>query len=138
MYEFALMKNTGSLTVPMDYNYKVNGGTYERMLADYKRSIVDNYNSRKRLPWNIGHHFALWNNAAYWRAMKDAFEFAAQGCPDDSGELACAEIAFPSFYELSLLLDAKADGIEDPFVDLTAEGLGHDHDQGDGCTDGEI
>ena len=133
MYEFALMKNTGSLTVPMDYNYKVNGGTYERMLADYQRSIVDNYNSRKRLPWNIGHHFATWNGGAYWRAMKEAFEFAAEGCPDDQGQLRCDVVEFPSFYELSLLLDAKADGVIDPFLDESAEGIAHD--QGCGCGD---
>ncbi len=122
MYEFALMKNPGSLTVPMDYNYKVNDGSYERMLQDYQRSIVDAYNARKRTPWNIGHHFALWQDGGYWRAMQGAFEFAAQGCPDGNGALQCEHVEFPNFNDLALTLDSKADGLQDPFRDETAEG----------------
>jgi peptidoglycan/xylan/chitin deacetylase (PgdA/CDA1 family) len=126
LYEFALMKNKGSLSIPMDYNYKVNDGSYERMVSDYKKSVVDNYNKRGRLPWNIGHHFALWRNGGYWEAMKDTFEFAAQGCPDAAGELQCDNVEFPNFNDLSLTLDGKADGVVDPFVDPHAEGEHND------------
>ncbi len=122
MYEFALMKNSGSFTVSMDYNYKVNSGSYERMRDDYQRSIVDAYNARKRTPWNIGHHFALWRNGGYWQAMQDAFVFAAQGCPDGQGNLQCEQVEFPNFNDLALILDSKADGMDDPFADPTAEG----------------
>jgi peptidoglycan/xylan/chitin deacetylase (PgdA/CDA1 family) len=118
LYEFALMKNPGSLTIPMDYNYKVNnGGTGERMLEDYKRSIVDSYNQRERQPWNIGHHFALWNGGSYWWAMKEAFVFAAEGCPDAGGQRRCDNVEFPTFEQLAMHLDAKTDGIVDPFAD---------------------
>lgn len=134
IYEFALMKNPGSLTVPMDYNYKVNNGSGERMLEDYKRSIVDAYNQRERQPWNIGHHFSLWQNGAYWWAMKEAFNYAAQGCPDGSGSLQCEHVEFPTFEQLAMHLDAKTDGLSvDPFLDPNVEdappepGMDNDH-----------
>ncbi|MBW2523431.1 MAG: hypothetical protein JRI23_04625 [Deltaproteobacteria bacterium] len=122
LYEFALMKNPGSRTIPMDYNYKVNtDGTPERMLEDYKRSIRDAYNVRERQPWNIGHHFSQWYNGGYWRTMQAAFEYAAQGCPE-GGQLMCENVEFPTFKQLTMRLDAKADGLEDPFVDPDAIG----------------
>jgi peptidoglycan/xylan/chitin deacetylase (PgdA/CDA1 family) len=119
LYELPLMKNPGSLTVPMDYNYYVNNGTGDRMLSDYRRSIVDAYNARQRQPWNIGHHFSLWQGGAYWSAMKGAFEFAAQGCPAADGTVQCESVEFPSFGGLVTLLDAKSDGLSDPFADPT-------------------
>lgn len=109
IYQFALMKNPGSRTIPMDYNYKVNDGSGERMLKDYKQSIIDAYNDRERQPWNIGHHFALWRRGAYWEAMKDAFVFAAEGCLNDAGEKQCESVLFPTFLELADVLDGKID-----------------------------
>jgi hypothetical protein len=115
MNQFPLMKNPGSLTIPMDYNYNVADGSGSRMTTDYKKSIVDAYR-RGRQPWNIGHHFALWKGGAYFTAMKDAFDYAARGCPDGAGVKQCAEIAFPSFAELADRLDgSRADG--DTWID---------------------
>ncbi|MFN3199825.1 MAG: hypothetical protein ACE366_15590 [Bradymonadia bacterium] len=146
IYQYALMKNPGSRTVPMDYNYKFNDVPGSRMLSDYKRSIVDAYNARQRQPWNIGHHFALWRNGEYWAAMKGALEFAAEGCPKDDGTLQCEDVLFPSFLELSLLLDGKieeealrigeADGtFEDPF--LPAESREEENDVALECICGD-
>jgi len=116
LYQFALMKHPGSRTVPMDYNYKANDVSGERMLQDYKNSIVRAYENGRQ-PWNIGHHFALWKGGAYWRAMKDAFTFAAQGCPADDGTLQCEEVEFPTFRDLVGIVDAKTDAIgEDIFI----------------------
>jgi peptidoglycan/xylan/chitin deacetylase (PgdA/CDA1 family) len=117
IYEFGLMKNTGSATIPMDYNYYVNNKDGARMLADYRQSIVDAYVLRTKQPWNIGHHFSQWRNGEYWTAMKGAFEFAAQGCPDSAGTPRCPEIEFPTFAQLTTKLDdilGHADG-EDIF-----------------------
>ena len=121
LYEFALMKNPGSRTIPMDYNYKVNDATGDRMLADYQQSVVDAYQVRGRQPWNIGHHFALWKGGSYWHAMQDAIVFAAKGCPTATGEKRCADVAFPTFIELANHLDAKSDGFGDIFADPNAD-----------------
>jgi hypothetical protein len=109
LYQFPLMKNPGSLTIPMDYNYYVDKGAAARMQADYRKSLVDSY-ARGHMPWNIGHHFALWQNGGYWAAMKDAFEFAAGGCPDAAGQSRCADVEFVTFGQLADKLDGKADG----------------------------
>lgn len=124
MYEFPLMRYTtaygasaGSLTVPMDYNYFVNQtntsnqDAFTRMRDDYRRSIVAAYPHRR--PWNIGHHFSLWKGGAYWRAMQDAFDYAASGCPSASGTIQCENVEFPSFIELASLLDETASGRSD-------------------------
>ncbi len=114
--QFALMKYSGSRTIPMDYNYKVNDVTGERMLRDYKNSIAAAY-ANGRQPWNIGHHFALWKGGAYWRAMKDAFRYAAQGCPDEVGVELCPDVEFPAFRDLIGVVEAKNDEVgEDVFI----------------------
>jgi len=122
IYQFGLMRNAGSLTIPMDYNYKVNNGSGERMATDYRQSILDAYIERDRQPWNIGHHFALWRNGSYWQAMQDAFEFAARGCPDDAGEARCPETEFPTFHQLSTILDGinreSADSFDEDIFEL--------------------
>jgi hypothetical protein len=127
LYEFPLMKNPGSLTIPMDYNYYVSKGSGARMQADYRKSLVDSY-KRNHQPWNIGHHFALWQGGAYWAAMKDAFTFAAQGCPNAAGAAQCDGVTFVTFGELADKLDGKADGalwvdpdLEDHVIDTTAD-----------------
>jgi hypothetical protein len=127
LYQFPLMKNPGSLTIPMDYNYKVSNGTGARMQADYRRSIVAAY-GRQHQPWNIGHHFALWQNGAYWAAMQDAFRFAAAGCPDAAGASQCPDVEFATFGQLADHLDGKADGalwvdqgLEDEIIPTTAD-----------------
>ena len=134
LYQFPLMKNPGSLAIPMDYNYLVNDGTGERMLADYKASVVASY-KRGRQPWNIGHHFSLWKSGAYWSAMQDAFRFAAAGCPDAGGAKQCERVDFSNFAQLGNRLDGRGDGalwvdetIEDYQIDVPHEGEdGDDH-----------
>lgn len=125
IYQFALMKNPGSATIPMDYNYYVNDVSGDRMLKDYKQSILDAYKVRKRQPWNIGHHFSPWKAGAYWKAMRDALTFAAKGCPDDEGELRCPDTTFPTFRELATDLNRLAAENadfpgEDPFLQESA------------------
>lgn len=125
LYQFALMKNPGSRTIPMDYNYYVNDTSGDRMQSDYRASILDAYNARERQPWNIGHHFSLWKNGAYWGAMKDAFVFAAKGCPDEAGQQRCADVLFPTFIELADVLDGKIDA-ERVALGPKADGLAED------------
>jgi hypothetical protein len=108
LFELALMKMPGSATVPMDYNYLANMVPGDRMASDYKASIVRAY-ANGRMPWNIGHHFALWDGGRYWSAMKGAFEFAAQGCPSAAGVKQCEHVDFPTFRELYGHLESKTD-----------------------------
>ncbi len=124
LYQFALMKHEGGRTVPMDYNYHVNNATGDRMLADYKTALVRSYNDLRRVPWNIGHHFSLWQGGAYWRAMKDAFRYAAQGCPE-GGVKKCEKVEFVTFEQLANKLDNRsADEAEDIFLnpDIAPDG----------------
>ncbi|MBT8492532.1 MAG: polysaccharide deacetylase family protein [Deltaproteobacteria bacterium] len=152
IYEFALMKHQGSRTIPMDYNYKVNDADGVRMTDDYKRSVRSAY-AMGRQPWNIGHHFSLWRGGAYWRAMKDTFRYAAEGCPENGVET-CENVAFPTFVELTDTLDginAANGGDTDDDADVFAkpgvevEDLlvgeagcnGHDLEEGRGHGDGQ-
>lgn len=106
MFELGLMQHPGSRALPMDYNYFAAGADGERMEADYRKSLVLAFGPLRRSPWNVGHHFALWNGGAYFRALKRAFEFAARGCPSDAGALSCPRVEFPSFRELAEILAA--------------------------------
>lgn len=108
LMELALMKMPGSASVPMDFNYLANMVPGDRMASDYKTSIVHAYKSG-RLPWNIGHHFALWDGGRYWAAMKTAFEFAAAGCPAADGAKQCERVEFPTFRVLYDKLANKTD-----------------------------
>lgn len=142
IYEFPLMRNPGSATIPMDYNYKYGDYSGERMLSDYRQSVLDAYQERGRQPWNIGHHFALWKRGAYWRAMQDTFEWAARGCPDDNGIEQCPETEFPTFGELNSIVDAinedKSDdpGVETDDIFSEVDNPEEDYESGD-CTCGE-
>ena len=73
----------------------------ERMVADYQSSLLTAYASKRRYPWNVGHHFAQWHGGAYWRALQTTITFAAKGCPDARGALGCRRVAFPSFRKLA-------------------------------------
>lgn len=125
LFELALMKTPGSATVPMDYNYLANTISGDRMASDYKNSIVHAYRAG-RIPWNIGHHFALWDGGRYWGAMKGAFEFAAQGCPAADGTKQCEQTEFPTFRALYGHLSNKTDEAgEDVFAyDYVTESAG--------------
>jgi hypothetical protein len=126
LFELSLMKLPGSASVPMDYNYLANMVPGDRMATDYKNSIVYAY-AHNRMPWNIGHHFALWDGGRYWEAMKGAFVFAAQGCPGSAGKQ-CERVEFPTFRELYAHLQDKTDEAgEDEFsYDYETEDAGNE------------
>ena len=78
---------TGKRTLSMDYNFYFadsaalpkpeNKALYKKQMLDtYLQYFESNYNGN-RAPVNIGHHFSLWNNSAYWEALQ---EFATQVC----------------------------------------------------------
>jgi hypothetical protein len=94
LWTFPLIKYAGSATIPMDYNYYEQKVSGDRMADDYKHSMLAAAENGR--PWNIGHHFSLWNEGAYWKAMQKAIEFAAAGCPDEHGKKQ-AEIEFRTF-----------------------------------------
>ena len=81
IFQFALMKMPGMVTYPMDYSYYIRDTDRATMTADYRSGIVQAY-KLSRMPWNIGHHLRNYKDGVYFEAMKDAFRFAAQGCPD--------------------------------------------------------
>ncbi|RKH57011.1 polysaccharide deacetylase family protein [Corallococcus llansteffanensis] len=101
MLQFPLMSYKGALTYPMDDAYNTKGGTGERMEADYQQAVLAAYEDLGRVPWNVGHHFALFRNGDYWKAMQHTFTHAARGCPDAQGKRHCPEVEFPSFRELA-------------------------------------
>lgn len=105
LVEFALMPHPDALTVPMDYNYDKIGATRERMVDDYSMSLTAAWQDGRR-PWNVGHHFALWRDGAYWKALQETYRFAAAGCLDAAGQKRCSDIDFPSFRELATRLSA--------------------------------
>ena len=74
----------------------VGGNSFQKM------GIVQAY-KLSRMPWNIGHHLRNYKDGVYFEAMKDAFRFAAQGCPDDKnmGRPQCPNLELISFRELA-------------------------------------
>src|SRR5690606_3649026 len=66
--EFALMPHAGSRSIPMDYNYRQQKVSREDMVADYARSLVASF-EKGHVPWNVGHHFARWDDGAYLKAL---------------------------------------------------------------------
>ncbi|WP_049876499.1 hypothetical protein [Sorangium cellulosum] len=80
---------TGKKTLSMDYNFydaqssarpvsdpvkckQFEDQTYETYLDYFQGNYSDN-----RAPLHIGHHFSLWNQGAYWNALK---RFASEVC----------------------------------------------------------
>jgi hypothetical protein len=104
---FALMPWPGARAIPMDYNYLKVENARERMRTDYRDGLVEAY-ARGRWPWNVGHHFATWNDGAFLDELDDTVEFALSGCPDESGAKRCAELVVTSFAELARELGASA------------------------------
>ncbi|NRD46511.1 polysaccharide deacetylase family protein [Corallococcus exiguus] len=101
MLQFPLMWLKGTLTYSMDDAYNSKGGTGAQMEADYQKAILAAYEDFGRVPWNMGHHFALLRDGEYWRAMQKTMTYAAAGCPDSQGTRRCQDVEFPSFRELS-------------------------------------
>ncbi|MEM9695861.1 MAG: hypothetical protein AAGA56_25180, partial [Myxococcota bacterium] len=100
MLGFALMQHRGTRTIPMDYNYYRAGVGEKQMVADYQRSIVRTAQSRGRHPWGVGHHFSLWRDGAYWRALQTALSYLGKGCPE-GGQRLCQDATLLSYRELT-------------------------------------
>jgi len=98
--EFALMPHPGALAVPMDYNYRLEKGSAERMRSDYRAALEASYAGGRR-PWNIGHHFASWGEGTYLEVLEETVEHALAGCPEASGEKRCPGARVVSFRELA-------------------------------------
>lgn len=106
---FALMPWPGARAIPMDYNYLKVENARERMRDDYRDGLVQAY-TRGRWPWNVGHHFATWNDGAFLDELDDTIEFALSGCPEEGGTKRCAELVVTSFAELARELGAPRPG----------------------------
>lgn len=106
---FALMPWPGARAIPMDYNYLKVDDARERMRADYRDGLALAY-ARGRWPWNVGHHFATWNDGAFLDVLDQTIDFALSGCPDEGGSKRCAEVVVTSFAELARELGAPRPG----------------------------
>lgn len=104
--ELALMPHPGALAVPMDYNYRLEKGTPERMWADYRAALEASY-AAGRTPWNIGHHFASWGEGTYLTVLERTVEHALAGCPDEKAEKHCPDTRVVAFGELAAIAGAR-------------------------------
>ncbi len=100
--ELALMPHPGALASPMDYNYRREKGTPERMRDDYRAALEASYAAGRR-PWNVGHHFASWGDGTYLPVLEETIEHALMGCPV-GGEKRCPETRVVSFRELAAIV----------------------------------
>ncbi|MEL6374284.1 MAG: hypothetical protein AAFR04_09975 [Pseudomonadota bacterium] len=97
-------------TLSMDYNFYVSqskgepnpalSGYYERQtFTTYVNYFKHNFYGN-RAPMHVANHFSLWNNGAYWRAMK---RFARMVC-------GLEEVRCVTYRELASILDAQPRG----------------------------
>ncbi len=100
--QLALMPHPGALAIPMDYNYRLEKGSPERMRDDYRAALEASYKAGRR-PWNIGHHFASWGDGTYLPVLEETIEHALSGCPV-GGEKRCPETRVVSFRELATVV----------------------------------
>lgn len=101
--ELALMLHPGALAIPMDYNYAHLKATGARMEADYEAGVLASY-AAGHTPWNVGHHFAMFEEGAYLAALEKTVDLVMSGCPDEGGKLRCEGGRVLSFRELAQLL----------------------------------
>ncbi len=107
LVEFPLMPHPGARTIPMDYNYRLLHATPERMLADYTSSLV-NAQQMGHIPWNVGHHFATWDEGAFLEVLEETVRFTMDGCPDaTTHETRCSGAEVVSFRDLLDVLKAR-------------------------------
>jgi hypothetical protein len=106
LLEFPLMPHPGARAIPMDYNYRLLKVTPERMQRDYEGSLVSAAQLGK-IPWNVGHHFATWDDGAYLKVLESTVRFALDGCPDDQHEARCPGTRVVSFRDLLGVLEAR-------------------------------
>ncbi len=97
--ELPLVLHPGAAVLPMDYNYADRKVSPERMEADYRAAIAASIN-RGNEPWNVGHHFALWNEGAYFDVLLRTVEHVLDGCKVD-GKATCPGARVLSFRELA-------------------------------------
>jgi peptidoglycan/xylan/chitin deacetylase (PgdA/CDA1 family) len=102
--ELALMLHPGAAAIPMDYNYAQLEIPGARMKSDYEAAILSSY-AKGRVPWNVGHHFAMWEEGAYLDALEWTVDFVLGGCPDESGAARCEGGEVVSFRELAQRLE---------------------------------
>ncbi|HTJ81104.1 MAG TPA: hypothetical protein VL400_05250 [Polyangiaceae bacterium] len=107
LLELALMPWPGARAVPMDYNYRLDKAPGSRMEADYRAGLVAAYDAG-HWPWNIGHHFATWEDGEYLDVLERTVDFALSGCPDDAGKARCPDAVVLSSRELAKKLAASA------------------------------
>lgn len=116
MLEFALMTHPGAKSIPMDYNYRMLNVSRADMEADYERALVASFDA-DHTPWNVGHHFARWDDGAYLKALFQSVSFALDGCPGPSADDAnvtvkrCPGADVVSFRDLVQILKAKGVGV---------------------------
>lgn len=105
--EFPLMPHPGARTIPMDYNYRLLKVTPERMEHDYTSSLLSAVELH-HIPWNVGHHFATWDEGAYLEVLLRTVRFTLDGCPDPtSHERACPGAEVVSFRDLLEVLKKR-------------------------------
>lgn len=102
--ELALMLHPGAAAIPMDYNYAQLQIPGARMQADYRAALLGSY-AMGRWPWNVGHHFAMWEDGAYLEVLESTVDFVLAGCPDEAGKPRCEGGEVVSFRELAQRLE---------------------------------
>lgn len=104
--ELALILYPGAVAIPMDYNYAKLEASRETMTRDYRAAILGSI-ERGNQPWNVGHHFAMWNDGAYLSVLEETVDWVLGGCTDDAGEPRCNAAEVMSFRELAASLGTK-------------------------------
>jgi peptidoglycan/xylan/chitin deacetylase (PgdA/CDA1 family) len=104
--ELALILYPGAAAIPMDYNYAKLGASRETMARDYRAAILGSI-ERGNQPWNVGHHFAMWNDGAYLNVLEETVDWVLGDCTDDEGKARCNGADVLSLRELAASLGAK-------------------------------
>jgi peptidoglycan/xylan/chitin deacetylase (PgdA/CDA1 family) len=104
--ELALILYPGAAAIPMDYNYAKLEASPETMTRDYRAAILGSI-ERGNQPWNVGHHFAMWNDGAYLTVLQETVDWVLGGCVDDAGKQRCSGAEVMSFRELAASLGVK-------------------------------
>jgi peptidoglycan/xylan/chitin deacetylase (PgdA/CDA1 family) len=105
--ELALILYPGAVAIPMDYNYSKLEASRETMTRDYRAAIIGSV-ERGNQPWNVGHHFAMWNDGAYLAVLEETVDWVLGGCTDETGKTRCDRAEVMSFRELSASLSEQA------------------------------
>ena len=104
--ELALILYPGAAAIPMDYNYAKLEASRETMTRDYRAAILGSV-AHGNQPWNVGHHFAMWNDGAYLGVLQETVDWVLGGCLDDAGTARCRDAELKSFRELTASITGK-------------------------------